>query len=457
MITTFRLIVRSLRIFGSPIPEDELTKQLETCDITIKDEPILSFDNLDSVQSSDIEITIPSSCDAYDDCLSSPCNNHTCINEQGGFTCQCKDGYTGTTCNIPPDYCVNNLCENDAICQNSLITKNNTCNCKPGYKGRLCSYEIVNGGWSDWSEWSQCSVTCNGGNKTRQRTCTNPSPDEDGLNCTGGSMELLDCNIEHCPECHEGNLTLANGVAKAECTGDKDDMICSPICQIGFVFKDIIPSYECKGGDWLSGNKTEPCTKPVIPEEYKVNLGLSYKIPDCDSQYDVQNQIVQITDQLPCSTNPDCTLNVTINSCLLEPAPTLALGVSINIPINQSTIDFQPGNGTDDVTRALDTLDRTSQILQDDDAIFNVIINGVNYTSDMDVVGTIKCPPGTVQANGICVECSPGEYYKEDDDVCEYCALGTYQPDIGQTFCYNCPDGLMTQFIGSDRLSDLKI
>jgi hypothetical protein len=48
----------------------------------------------------------------------------------------------------------------------------------------LCSAN-VNGNYSDWGEWSSCSVTCGGGTRTRNRTCTNPIPQENGKNCSG--------------------------------------------------------------------------------------------------------------------------------------------------------------------------------------------------------------------------------------------------------------------------------
>ena len=57
----------------------------------------------------------------------------------------------------------------------------------------------VNGGWTEYNIWSECSVTCGGGNQTRNRSCTNPSPSFGGRQCTGSSIENRVCGTEHCP------------------------------------------------------------------------------------------------------------------------------------------------------------------------------------------------------------------------------------------------------------------
>lgn len=70
----------------------------------------------------------------------------------------------------------------------------------------ISQYVVVNGGWSSWLEWSECSVSCQGGAKTRDRTCDNPAPDPDGTPCTGSNTETTNCNNKACP----GNLLTVN-------------------------------------------------------------------------------------------------------------------------------------------------------------------------------------------------------------------------------------------------------
>ena len=66
----------------------------------------------------------------------------------------------------------------------------------------ISQYVVVNGGWSSWLEWSECSVSCEGGTKTRDRTCDNPAPDTGGAPCAGSNTETTNCNNKACP----GNL-----------------------------------------------------------------------------------------------------------------------------------------------------------------------------------------------------------------------------------------------------------
>ncbi|XP_035668229.1 coadhesin-like isoform X2 [Branchiostoma floridae] len=53
---------------------------------------------------------------------------------------------------------------------------------------------IVDGGWTDWGSWSACSVTCGVGEQTRDRTCTNPEPANGGADCDGLAQETQACD-----------------------------------------------------------------------------------------------------------------------------------------------------------------------------------------------------------------------------------------------------------------------
>ena len=48
----------------------------------------------------------------------------------------------------------------------------------------------VDGNWASWGEWTTCSSTCVGGRRSRQRTCSNPAPSNDGVSCVGSSVEI---------------------------------------------------------------------------------------------------------------------------------------------------------------------------------------------------------------------------------------------------------------------------
>ena len=75
------------------------------------------------------------------------------------------------------------------------------------------------GHWSDWTSWSMCSVSCGGGQRSRQRACDNPPPRNGGAECAGDATQIDYCNEEACPV--HGNWTTwtAWGVCTVTCGG----------------------------------------------------------------------------------------------------------------------------------------------------------------------------------------------------------------------------------------------
>ncbi|XP_077005632.1 complement component C8 beta chain [Tamandua tetradactyla] len=68
------------------------------------------------------------------------------------------------------------------------------CICPLGFQGPACEVTFrknvpIDGKWSCWSDWSSCS----GRQKTRQRQCNNPPPQNGGNPCMGPASETLDC------------------------------------------------------------------------------------------------------------------------------------------------------------------------------------------------------------------------------------------------------------------------
>ena len=56
----------------------------------------------------------------------------------------------------------------------------------------------VNGQWTNWSQWSRCSRTCNGGTRSRRRSCTNPPPSNGGAPCSGPGSQSQFCGRIPC-------------------------------------------------------------------------------------------------------------------------------------------------------------------------------------------------------------------------------------------------------------------
>lgn len=53
--------------------------------------------------------------------------------------------------------------------------------------------------WTQWSPWSSCNVTCGGGLRHTQRTCTNPAPKFGGEECAGEDTMFDSCSEMACP------------------------------------------------------------------------------------------------------------------------------------------------------------------------------------------------------------------------------------------------------------------
>ncbi|XP_066440797.1 SCO-spondin-like [Eleutherodactylus coqui] len=56
----------------------------------------------------------------------------------------------------------------------------------------------VVGGWSSWSNWTECTVTCDSGIQTRNRSCSQPVPLHGGPECQGPHMQTRECNTQPC-------------------------------------------------------------------------------------------------------------------------------------------------------------------------------------------------------------------------------------------------------------------
>ncbi|XP_061184990.1 SCO-spondin-like [Saccostrea echinata] len=87
----------------------------------------------------------------------------------------------------------------------------------PQFGGKDCSGDLnhaqdcndhpcpIDGGYTAWTDWEKCSLTCGGGLQKRTRTCTNPAPQHGGASCSGADSEIQDCNTQNCPI--DGGLT----------------------------------------------------------------------------------------------------------------------------------------------------------------------------------------------------------------------------------------------------------
>ncbi|XP_062437683.1 hemicentin-1 [Rhea pennata] len=75
----------------------------------------------------------------------------------------------------------------------------------------------VDGSWSEWGLWEECSKSCGQGNRTRTRTCSNPSAQHGGKPCDGSAVDSVMCNIRPCPVDGEWSSWLPWGPCSETC------------------------------------------------------------------------------------------------------------------------------------------------------------------------------------------------------------------------------------------------
>ena len=63
----------------------------------------------------------------------------------------------------------------------------------PPYQKTMNVVFRANGNWGSWGDWAECTKTCVGGTKTRNRYCDNPTSANDGSPCQGSDSETVPC------------------------------------------------------------------------------------------------------------------------------------------------------------------------------------------------------------------------------------------------------------------------
>ncbi|TSK18054.1 Protein jagged-1a [Bagarius yarrelli] len=117
------------------------------------------------------------------DCESSPCRNGgTCIDKVNVYQCICAEGWEGPACETNIDDCRTNPCHDRGVCRD--LVNDFYCECKNGWKGKTCH-----------SRESQCDeTTCNNGG-----TCYDEG-DSFKCMCAPG-WEGTSCNIAKNSSC----------------------------------------------------------------------------------------------------------------------------------------------------------------------------------------------------------------------------------------------------------------
>lgn len=153
-------------------------------------------------------------------CTSAPCVGACVTTDWTEFTPCSK------SCNVGSQTRTRTFISQQPNCTDSLVeTQDCNIGCCPGsssYYERMVNRKtilssIVDGVWSSWSEWSNCTVGCNGGQRTRTRLCNQPAPDCNGKPCAGEPTEIESCNTQPCT-----GLTCTDGKVLSNCSNACD-------------------------------------------------------------------------------------------------------------------------------------------------------------------------------------------------------------------------------------------
>jgi len=116
---------------------------------------------------------------------------------------------------VVKETCTSGFCMNSGSCREDVIGA--ICRCSTGFVGSRCAQvaaTAVNGNYTEWTDFTECSKTCEGGQRSRSRTCTNPPPQNGGKDCMslGRDVEYDECNGDvRCPVSAE--IWIAIGVS----------------------------------------------------------------------------------------------------------------------------------------------------------------------------------------------------------------------------------------------------
>ncbi|XP_035671883.1 fibropellin-1-like [Branchiostoma floridae] len=173
-------------------------------------------------------------------CLTSPCVHGSCMNDIGGYTCTCENGWEGTNCDqavSDADDCASSPCIH-GICTDGYMSY--TCSCENGWEGTNCDQDI-----DDCASSPCVHGTCTDDYMSYTCSC------ENGWTGTNCDQEIDDCASSPCIHgtCTDGymNYTCSceNGWTGKDCDQVDPDECASNPCWLGGTCLDHVDGYSC--------------------------------------------------------------------------------------------------------------------------------------------------------------------------------------------------------------------
>ncbi|XP_071847584.1 uncharacterized protein [Apostichopus japonicus] len=443
-----------------------IQEMANNCSHNARGDILISHDLLASIDES-VGVITPSQCEAFNDCASYPCSpESTCIDSYHGYTCLCPPYLIGTTCHEDVIDCTEDSCAAGATCIDGRGSF--TCMCPENVSGSSCEISVVDGQWGEWSVWTDCSRSCGGGSMTRVRFCSSPAPSNGGLPCDGEDVQTTTCNLHPCPAC-KPIPQFENGYLRCNTTEDWE-YFCIHQCNEGFVASvPPLESYHCGVSLQYLWNVETPdnpsmrvssCIRPVSPSEVMVEYSGKYTDLSCTTE-NRDNVIEEITRgsnlvlNRVCQPGTECYFDaVHVEGCPMDDE--IVQGTEVTKAVT-FIVNYDPELETESPSET-DIAPIIMRLVDEDidqgGALISISgqIHHLNTTT-VNVEGTPLCPPGTY-INGqtlLCVPCERGSFWK--DQSCFFCPAGSYQPDVGTTFCIECPPST-TSHIGAITLEE---
>ena len=225
-----------------------------------------------------------------DDCTPNPCqNNGTCKDAVNSFSCLCAAGFTGTTCGTNIDECKAEPCANGGTCSDDINSVR--CSCAAGYRGTTCEMDVDDCSYQPCQNGAIChdrlngfSCDCKGGD--RGNLCDNT---------------IRDCNSEPCQnggscsdEAAGFRCSCAPGFSGAYCEVDVDDCNPNP-CLNGALCRDRPNGFSCECAPGFSGATCatdtdecggNPCKNAAVCTDqidgFSCRCAAGYRGPTCE-------------------------------------------------------------------------------------------------------------------------------------------------------------------------------
>lgn len=208
-------------------------------------------------------------------------------------------------------------------------------------------------------------------------------------------------------------------------------------------------------------------THPLLGMEYHHRVDYSQEILCNDAATASSKLKANLESSLSCSLNGSCSVNVTTQDCsingrrrrsissqIITLTQTLVSGDILDLEaFEESQYVSQPLR---DLMMGVSSLEASAIQINSTHSILQFEISGTQYTSTAVATKTIvQCFDGQERNDILCIDCPPGTYSKSGD--CITCSVGTYQDESGQSSCKSCPEGLTTEYKGSQNITDCSV